>query len=74
MRDNGRGITPEQRERVFERFYRVPGSSEQGTGLGLAIVRRIADREGADLRFVDGLDQRGLGLCLRLPPGRSAPA
>ncbi|PND36101.1 hypothetical protein C1O66_20435 [Paucibacter aquatile] len=74
VRDNGRGIAPDQRERVFERFYRVPGSSEQGTGLGLAIVRRIADREGAELRFVDGLDQRGLGLCLRLPPGAPATA
>jgi len=65
VRDNGRGIAPEQRERVFERFYRVPGSSEQGTGLGLAIVRRVAERERAELSFVDGLDGRGLGLRLR---------
>lgn len=67
VRDNGRGIAPEQRERVFERFYRVPGSSEQGTGLGLAIVRRIAEREGAELSFVAGLDGSGLGLRLRYP-------
>ncbi|WP_166652235.1 sensor histidine kinase [Roseateles toxinivorans] len=65
VRDNGRGIAPAQRERVFERFYRVPGSSEQGTGLGLAIVKRIAEREGAALDFVDGLDGRGVGLMLR---------
>lgn len=67
VRDNGRGIAPAQRERVFERFYRVPGSSEQGTGLGLAIVKRIAEREGAALDFVDGLDGRGVGLMLRYP-------
>ena len=67
VRDNGRGIAPEQRERVFERFYRVPGSSEQGTGLGLAIVKRIADRLGAELSFVPGLDGRGLGLRLHYP-------
>ncbi|MCV2364206.1 hypothetical protein LNV23_12200 [Paucibacter sp. DJ1R-11] len=67
VRDNGRGIAPEQRERVFERFYRVPGSSEQGTGLGLAIVKRMADRMHAELSFCDGLDGRGIGLQLLLP-------
>lgn len=68
VRDNGPGLAAEQRERVFERFYRVPGSSAQGTGLGLAIVKRIAERERAVLDFVDGLDGRGLGLRLRYPP------
>jgi len=67
VRDNGRGIAPEQRERVFERFYRVPGSSEQGTGLGLAIVKRIAERMQAELDFIEGLAGRGLGLRLRFP-------
>ncbi|MBT9503563.1 MAG: sensor histidine kinase N-terminal domain-containing protein [Burkholderiaceae bacterium] len=67
VRDNGRGIAPAQRERVFERFYRVPGSSEQGTGLGLAIVKRIAEREGAALKFVEGLDGCGVGLRLSYP-------
>ncbi|WP_397533440.1 ATP-binding protein [Roseateles sp.] len=68
VRDNGPGLAAEQRERVFERFYRVPGSTAQGTGLGLAIVKRIAERERARLEFVDGLDGRGLGLRLRYPP------
>lgn len=68
VRDNGPGLAAEQRERVFERFYRVPGSTAQGTGLGLAIVKRIAERERARLDFVDGLDGRGLGLRLRYPP------
>ncbi len=67
VRDNGPGLEPTQRERVFERFYRVPGSTEQGTGLGLAIVKRIAEREGATLDFVDGLDGRGLGLRISYP-------
>jgi len=52
---------------VFERFYRVPGSSEQGTGLGLAIVKRIAERMQAELDFLEGLAGRGLGLRLRFP-------
>ncbi len=68
VRDNGPGLAAAQRDRVFERFYRVPGSAEQGTGLGLAIVKRIAEREGATLRFVDGLDGCGLGLRISYPP------
>ncbi|MDR2112477.1 MAG: sensor histidine kinase N-terminal domain-containing protein, partial [Candidatus Accumulibacter sp.] len=43
--DNGPGIPVEERERVFDRFYRRGG--ESGAGLGLAIVRMIAQRHGA---------------------------
>lgn len=74
VRDDGRGIAEAQRERVFERFYRIPGSSEQGTGLGLAIVKRVADRMQAELDFVAGLNGRGVGLRLHLAPDRGAGA
>jgi two-component system sensor histidine kinase TctE len=47
VEDNGPGIAPDQRERVFERIYRVPGSSGDGCGLGLPIVHEIARRHGA---------------------------
>jgi two-component system sensor histidine kinase QseC len=40
--DNGPGIVPDERERVFERFYRGHESPAGGSGLGLSIVRRIA--------------------------------
>ncbi len=42
--DHGPGVPPEQRERIFEPFYRLPGASERsgGVGLGLALVRSIA--------------------------------
>ena len=40
--DSGPGVAPEELERVFGRFYRVPGQAEPGSGLGLAIVRAIA--------------------------------
>lgn len=46
--DSGPGIPPEERERVFQRFYRLPGGPAQneGAGLGLAIVRAIAQAHG----------------------------
>jgi signal transduction histidine kinase len=51
--DQGPGIAPEYRERVFERFWRAPGSPPGGSGLGLAIVKEIAEACGADLRIAD---------------------
>ena len=49
VEDSGPGIPPEERERVFHRFYRVPGSEAQGSGMGLAIIRAIAERHNATL-------------------------
>lgn len=42
--DTGVGIAPEHQERIFERFYRVPGAPRTGAGLGLAIAREIVQR------------------------------
>ena len=52
--DNGPGIAPSERERVFDRFYRGEGATElardaNGSGLGLAIVRAIAERHRASV-------------------------
>ncbi len=46
--DNGPGVPPEYRERIFEPFFRLPGASERegGVGLGLALVKSIAERHG----------------------------
>jgi two-component system sensor histidine kinase TctE len=49
VEDTGPGIAPAERPRVFERFYRILGSSAPGSGLGLAIVREIAQQHGADI-------------------------
>ncbi|MDP9043173.1 MAG: ATP-binding protein [Pseudomonadota bacterium] len=45
--DAGPGIAPEERARVFDRFYRLATGDEAGSGLGLAIVRSVAERHGA---------------------------
>jgi len=66
VRDNGPGIASVERERVFERFYRIPGSASQGGGLGLAIVQRIARAHNASVRFVEGIAGSGLGVMVRL--------
>ncbi len=53
VEDSGPGILPDERERVFDRFYRVLGNTAEGSGLGLAIVREIAQRHGAIIELAD---------------------
>ena len=64
--DAGPGIPPELRERVFEPYYRIPGSVSSGTGLGLAIVREVVERLGGDIELRDA-DGGGMHIDLRLP-------
>jgi two-component system sensor histidine kinase TctE len=47
VEDDGVGISEEQAELVFERFYRVDDAATEGSGLGLAIVQEIAVQHGA---------------------------
>lgn len=65
--DNGPGIAPEERQRVFDRFYRALGTKTSGTGLGLAIVKRIIDIHHGTIEIDDGLDGRGTTFRIRLP-------
>jgi two-component system OmpR family sensor kinase len=53
VEDTGPGIPVEERERVFDRFYRGQDAAEGGSGLGLSIVRRIAERHGAKVELAD---------------------
>ena len=54
--DTGVGIAPAERHNVFERFYRILGSSVDGCGLGLPIVREIAQQHGAEVEILDNPD------------------
>ncbi|MCA9719109.1 MAG: hybrid sensor histidine kinase/response regulator [Myxococcales bacterium] len=49
LRDNGPGLTPEQRARVFEEFTRFHQARARGNGLGLALVRRVIERLGGEV-------------------------
>jgi two-component system, OmpR family, sensor histidine kinase KdpD len=71
VRDEGPGLSPDEAERVFEKFHR--GSARQGAGLGLAICRAIARAHGGDVVASSRAPQRGLSMQLRLPY-RPAPA
>jgi len=58
--DCGPGIPPAEREKVFDRFHRVPGTASPGSGIGLALVRSIAEHHHAHVRLGEGPDGRGL--------------
>ncbi|WP_067482270.1 sensor histidine kinase [Actinomadura hibisca] len=71
VRDDGPGIPPADRERVFERFTRLDTARSRGaggSGLGLSIARETADRHGGRLEAADvPEDEQGARLVLRLP-------
>ena len=67
--DTGPGISPEDKELVFEPFYRSESAKKKpGTGLGLAIVKRIAEAHGGRVR-VESEPGRGTTFTVHLPAG-----
>jgi two-component system OmpR family sensor kinase len=58
--DDGPGIPAPEREKVFDRFHRAPGTASPGSGIGLALVRSIAAHHRANVRLDDGPGGRGL--------------
>ncbi len=57
--DSGVGISPAERERLFERFYRTASATSgavPGTGLGLTITKAIVEAHGGTIRVTDGID------------------
>ncbi len=70
--DDGPGIEPADRARVFDRFYRRAGTAQPGSGLGLAIVKAIADAHGGAVQLGPGLNGRGLSVAVTFA-GAAAP-
>lgn len=70
--DNGPGIPLEERERVFERFYRLRQDRSDGCGLGLPIVREIAIASEADVTLSDPPEGTGLIVTVTFPTRREA--
>lgn len=72
VEDDGPGVPEAERDRVFERFYRVHGTGVEGCGLGLAIVREIAQRHGAEVALTARGD--GTGTIVRVVFSSAATA
>ncbi len=69
--DSGPGIAEADRERVLDRFYRIPGNEATGSGLGLSIVKSVADRHHARLTLGHSARLGGLRVEVSFP---AAPA
>jgi two-component system sensor histidine kinase TctE len=51
VEDNGLGVAPEEREKIFQRFYRLSTADAAGSGLGLAIVKELASQCAAQIKI-----------------------
>ena len=68
--DNGPGIAPEHRERVFDRFYRIPATNRPaGSGLGLSIVRTLLQQAAGTISLANGMEGRGLAVTISFAAG-----
>ncbi len=73
VRDTGEGIPKEHLERIFEKFYRVPGARSGGVGLGLYISREIVHAHGGEVG-VESTPGRGSTFWFTLPRASETPA
>ena len=70
--DGGKGIPPDDLERIFEKFYRVPGTASGGTGLGLSICRGLVEAHGGTL-VASNAPGAGTRFIITLPCGAAPP-
>ncbi|MFN0111465.1 MAG: DUF4118 domain-containing protein [Blastocatellia bacterium] len=80
VEDQGHGVPPEARERVFDKFFRVPNDGKHpqgrasGLGMGLAIARGIVEAHGGRIWIESGANNRGTRMKLLIPIGDEEPA
>jgi two-component system sensor histidine kinase TctE len=67
IKDNGPGIPNAEREKIFERFYRIDGSTGIGSGLGLAIVREVARNHDAQIIIENNDNSNGTVIKIAFP-------
>jgi len=67
VQDNGVGVPEAERERIFERFYRVLGNDTEGSGLGLSIAKNVVDQHHGIIEVKDGIEGKGLNFIVTLP-------
>lgn len=51
VKDTGQGIAPQYKDKVFDRYFRVPGTKKEGTGLGLAISKEFIEAQGGKIEM-----------------------
>jgi signal transduction histidine kinase len=66
VEDDGAGVAPEERDRIFERFTQL-GNGRSGLGLGLYIARQLAEAQGGELVLTEAHHAGGARFELRLP-------
>ena len=70
--DGGKGIPPDDLERIFDKFYRLPGTATGGTGLGLSICRGLVEAHGGTLT-AENTPGGGARFVITLPAGAAPP-
>lgn len=50
VKDTGQGIAAKYKDRIFDKYFRVPGTQQEGTGLGLAICKEFIEAQGGQIR------------------------
>jgi two-component system sensor histidine kinase KdpD len=73
VKDEGKGIPEESLEKIFDKFYRVPGTPPGGTGLGLSIVKSIVETHNGTIAVHNRTDRSGAVFTIRLPLAPNAP-
>ena len=71
VRDTGPGISPDDLERIFDRFYRGANAPVRGSGLGLAMVKSVAEAHGGTA-YADSTPGEGATLTIEIPRARQA--
>lgn len=74
VEDNGIGVAEADRERIFERFYRVLGTDADGSGLGLPICREIAELHRATITLLGRTDGPGSRVVVAFPRAGTIPS